>query len=90
MPGERVNRQPIQVGFYRKMIEMLEARGFSRKDGVTPLEYARQVIHSKGSAYKGVLYITHLYNRHRFGREQISPLEMDRIRSTLKNLKNLS
>jgi len=80
----------IHVGFYRKMIKMLEAKGLLRETGVTPLEYARQVIHSKGPAYQGVLGITDLYNRHRFGGKPISSHEMDRIRSILKNLKHLS
>ncbi|MBW2123057.1 MAG: DUF3488 domain-containing protein [Deltaproteobacteria bacterium] len=83
------SRQPIRVGFYREMVRMLEARGFSRKAGTTPLEYAREVIRSGGRGYNGVLDITCLYNRQRFGGQEASPQEMARIRSMLGDLRNL-
>ncbi len=89
IPAGGVNRQPIRVAFYRELIKILEGRGFSREEGVTPLEYARQVIRSNGPAYGGVLSITQLYNRHRFGRVEISSSEMAYIRSTLNELRNL-
>lgn len=89
IPGKKTTQQPIRVAFYREMVKMLEARGFSRTDGATPIEYAWQVIRSKGAAYSGVLDITYLYNCHRFGSGEISPDEMAYIRSTLNRLKNL-
>jgi hypothetical protein len=84
------DRPPITIGFYRKMLKMLEAKGLSRPSGLTPLEYARGVIRSRGPAYRGVMDITHLYNRRRFGRESISPAEIAQIRSILEGLKHLS
>ncbi len=85
----RAKPQSIKVEFYRAMIKILEGRGLSRADGITPLEFAHQVIRSNGPNYNGVLHITHFYNRLRFGGVQLSHQEMGQIRSTLKNLQSL-
>jgi transglutaminase-like putative cysteine protease len=83
------DRPPIAVGFYRKMLKMMKAKGLSRPNGLTPLEFAQSVIRTRGPAYRGVMDITHLYNRRRFGREPISAPEMAHIHSILEDLKRL-
>ena len=82
--------QSTRVDFYRRMVKILEAKGFSRRQGTTPLEYADEVIRAGGQSFRGVLGITRLYNRHRFGKGRIAPAEMDQIRSKLRDLKSVS
>ena len=86
----RAKPQSTRVDFYRRMIKILEAKGFTRRQGATPLEYADEVIRAGGQPFRGVLGITRLYNRHRFGKSRIAPAEMDQIRSTLRHLKSVS
>ncbi|CAN5694755.1 hypothetical protein BH20ACI3_BH20ACI3_31290 [soil metagenome] len=65
------------VDFYQRLMDLLAQRGVSRLSDETPLEFASNL----GS--KETLAITRLYNRVRFGSQQLSTAELREIDQTL-------
>ncbi len=68
------------VVFYEQLLSLLARMGFERNSSATPLEFASQI------GLAEALAVTKVYNRVRFGREQLSSLELREINSTLQNL----
>jgi transglutaminase-like putative cysteine protease len=68
------------VEFYERMTKTLSARGLKRSAGETPLEFA------EASGIPEVLKITRAYNRVRYGRQQLSSVEVNEIGSDLLSL----
>lgn len=78
------NEKPIasSVLFYERLLSLMAQRGFQRDVHLTPLEFARQV----GS--RDAAMITRAYNRVRFGKEQLSTIELREIERILLTLEN--
>lgn len=68
----------LAVNFYRRMLKRLERQGYRRAPGQTPSEFARQV------PLPGVLEMTRLYERARFGRHKFDPDELRFINEWLR------
>ncbi len=71
------------VRFYERLLALMSARGYQRDKSLTPLEFASQV----GSTDAEV--ITRAYNRVRYGKEKLSPLEMREINRILSGLEKI-
>lgn len=69
------------VEFYRCMTETLEARGLRRREDQTPLEFARTINTPEVTA------ITNVYNRVRFGAENLSGEDAEKVETWLRQLK---
>lgn len=66
----RRDSSDLAADFYRRMLKRLERQGYRRAPGQTPSEFARQV------SLPGVVELTRLYERARFGRHQLDPDEL--------------
>jgi transglutaminase-like putative cysteine protease len=71
---------PSAVEFYERLTRLLKARGISRGPDQTPLEFATSL------GWKEVLRITEMYNRVRFGGQDLSAAEIHNLEEALSNL----
>jgi len=71
-----------RVQFYERLLTVMAHHGFKRDKHLTPLEFARQV----GS--RDAAQVTRAYNRVRFGKEEISAIEIHEINRILQRLEN--
>jgi protein-glutamine gamma-glutamyltransferase len=69
-----------RVDFYERLLALLARRGYTRESHQTPLEFAAQVNVADAAT------ITWAYNRVRFGRQDLSPLERRTLEESLANL----
>jgi hypothetical protein len=74
------------VGFYAEMEGLLKKAGFTRAPSATPLEFALTLKARDEDVYEGVMYVTHLYNRARFGGALPGPDEERKVREILARL----
>ena len=65
------------VEFYRRLMNVLSARGISRSPDQTPLEFAAQI------GLEVPLLITHAYHRVRYGSQSLTPQEAKQIEQWL-------
>jgi len=72
------------VVFYERLLSLMAQRGFNRDKHLTPLEFADKV----GS--RDAALITKAYNRVRFGKEQLSKIELLEINRILISLEKAS
>ena len=70
------------VEFYERLTRLLLQRGFKRGPDQTPLEFAM------GLGWKEVIRITEIYNRVRYGADELSPIESAQIEEMLRGLEN--
>ncbi|HEX9424323.1 MAG TPA: DUF3488 and transglutaminase-like domain-containing protein, partial [Pyrinomonadaceae bacterium] len=71
------NEETSAVEFYERLLALLERRGVKRDPNLTPLEFAG------GLDFKPALFITHAYNRVRFGGQALTSAEFLEIEKTL-------
>ncbi len=77
LAGRQGNKETSAVVFYERLLALLERRGFKRDSNLTPLEFAG------GLDFKPALFITHAYNRVRFGGQALTSAEFQEIEKTL-------
>ncbi|HEX8181147.1 MAG TPA: DUF3488 and transglutaminase-like domain-containing protein [Pyrinomonadaceae bacterium] len=68
------------VEFYERMNEALALRGLRRATDQTPLEFATT------TGLSEALFVTHVYNRVRFGAHDLLPAEAERVEAWLQSL----
>ena len=73
-----------RVDFYNRLIALLEKRGFKREPYQTPLEFAESL--NMAEAFE----LTRLYNRIRFGADELSRSEAETIVEWLNKLESQS
>jgi transglutaminase-like putative cysteine protease len=86
-PGGGASEHAAVVRLYAAMLRGLEARGFPKAPGSTPLEFARSVSDRWAAAGAFVGPLTDLYCRARFGGEPLSAEERRRARRLLADLR---
>jgi len=69
-----------RVEFYERLIALLEKQGITREPHQTPLEFSATVGISEAAI------VTAVYNRVRFGKEELSPSESRRVEEALTKL----
>lgn len=85
--GRGAPEQAAAVRLYAAMLRVLEARGFPKAPGATPLEFARSVAGRWAAAAACVGPLTDLYCRARFGGEPLSAEDRRRARRLLAALR---
>ena len=71
------------VVFYERLTAILAARGWRRDTGLTPLEFARHV------GLREAMVVTDVYNKVRFGRQQLSKAELKDLDAMLLSLEQV-
>jgi hypothetical protein len=77
---QREKTETSGVVFYQRLTALLQRRGIERNPDLTPLEFAT------GLGLQPALQITRAYNRVRFGRQELSPVELREIERTLNEM----
>lgn len=86
LPGGDQLRLARQLGFYDEMLRVLEQRGFRRRPYQTPMEFASSLVHLPAEVYRAVHRITRIYYRIRFGRAELAPAYVRRVRESVQRL----
>ncbi len=68
-------------GYYFDMLKTLSAKGFVRRPGETPLEFAERV------GDRRVFDVTEAFHKERYGHMKAQGAELEKIRKTLRELK---
>lgn len=71
------------IAFYERLTTILAERGWQRESNLTPLEFARRV------GLREAVAVTSLYNRVRFGRQQLSKAESRDLNALLESLEQV-
>jgi hypothetical protein len=79
----RRDAEESAIRFYQEMLRLLERAGYKRESHQTPQEFASQL------AIPAVHQITTLYQRTRFGDQQLTEAEAAQVGSLLNDLKRL-
>ncbi|HEV2764154.1 MAG TPA: DUF4129 domain-containing protein, partial [Pyrinomonadaceae bacterium] len=78
--GSRAETRGPDVGFYRRLVAALEARGQRRDAHQTPLEFAAS------TGLPEVVHVTRAYHRVRFGARQLTPDELAEVEENLRKV----
>jgi transglutaminase-like putative cysteine protease len=73
-------REDSQIDFYERLLRILEKEGFTREKHQTPAEFAEMVGANEAAM------ITSVYNRVRFGKQQLSVQESSALQQALARL----
>jgi len=68
------------IAFYERLTAILAQRGWQRESNLTPLEFARSI------GRREALIVTDVYNRVRFGKQQLSKSELRDLDTLLHSL----
>ena len=83
-------RARAAMAFYNDLLQTLSRRGFVRKPGQTPREFAAHVLRHGGQAFKSVLVVTEVFENVRYGGREITQEEFNRLQEALDNLRELT
>ncbi|HEX7295483.1 MAG TPA: DUF3488 and transglutaminase-like domain-containing protein [Pyrinomonadaceae bacterium] len=78
--SDAIKPQQSAVAFYERLTAILAERGWQRESDLTPLEFARHV------GLREALTVTSMYNRVRFGQQQLSRAETSELERLLAGL----
>jgi transglutaminase-like putative cysteine protease len=78
------------IAFYNDLLQVLSRRGFVRKPGQTPREFAEFVVRRGGESFKPVLVVTEVFENVRYGGNDLSQDEFNRLQNSLDSLRDLS
>jgi len=70
------------IAFYEQLLGLMEKRGFQREKHLTPLEFADRI------GTRDATLITRAYNRVRFGKQQLSNIELREVQRILTSLES--
>jgi hypothetical protein len=70
------------IAFYEHLLALMSKRGLQREKHLTPLEFADRI------GTRDAALITRAYNRVRFGRQQLSNIELREIQRILASLES--
>lgn len=80
-------RARAAVAFYNDLLSVLSRRGFVRRNGQTPEEFAEAVVRRGGVAFEPVRMVTRIFERVRYGGEDVAGEELDTLRAALETLR---
>jgi hypothetical protein len=89
-PASLPGRQRAAVAFNDELMYLHSKRGFVRRSGQTPREFARAVVERGGQALGPVLTVTESFERVRYGGAVLMPAEREALRAALLALQQLS
>lgn len=75
-----------QLGFYDKLIGLLESRGAVRAAHLTPREFARQLSQLPADSYSAVNRLTEIYYKIRYGGQRLEPALQKRLERVVDRL----
>jgi len=83
-------RARAAVAFYNDLLQVLSRRGFTRKPGQTPREFAEFVLRRGGDAFQPVLVVTNVFEQVRYGGVDVSQDDFNALQTALDKLRELT
>jgi hypothetical protein len=83
-------RARAAVAFYNDLLQVLSRRGFQRRPGQTPREFADYVVKRGGNAFSPVLTVTEIFETVRYGDVEISQEDFNSLQKSLDSLRELT
>lgn len=89
LPTEERLRLVRQLGFYDRLLQLLERRGHSRPRNLTPREFSNSLAFLPSEVFNSVSHLTEIFYRVRYGRHELSLGQRTRLDQTISELENL-
>ncbi|HYG75434.1 MAG TPA: transglutaminase domain-containing protein [Planctomycetota bacterium] len=83
-------RTQAALSFYNDLLQVLSRRGFVRKPGQTPREFAEFVVRQGGEQFASVLLVTSVFESVRYGEAEMSQDEFNSLQNALDHLRDLT
>lgn len=79
-------RARAAVNFYNDLLLVLGKRGYVRRAGQTPREFAEAVVRRGGEALAPVMLVTSVFERVRYGEEDVNASDLEAVGQAFKTL----
>jgi hypothetical protein len=83
-------RARAAVGFYNDLLYALSRRGYSRRPGQTPREFAETVLRRGGEAFAPVRDVTDIFEAVRYGGGELEQDEFNRLQEALDKIREMT
>ena len=83
-------RARAAVAFYNDLLQALSRRGFARRPGQTPREFAESVLRRGGAAYAPVREVTKIFETVRYGGGELEQDEFNRLQDALDRIREMT
>ncbi len=83
-------RARAAVAFYNDLLQALSRRGFSRRPGQTPREFADSVLKRGGATYAPVRDVTEIFEAVRYGGGELGQEEFNRLQEALDTIREMT
>lgn len=84
--GRRTAGRVAAVWFYARMEKALKKKGYERKPGTTPMEFARALPAGAQRLDESAFYVTEMYYRVRYGGGMLDGAEQDRLKRAVESM----
>ena len=81
---------PEAVAFYNDLLQALSRRGYSRRPGQTPREFAETVLRRGGEAFAPVRDVTDIFEAVRYGGGELEQGEFNRLQEALDKIREMT
>ena len=78
-----------QLAFYDRLLRLLERRGLVRMHHQTPMEFGDSLTFLPSEAYHVVRRLTEIFYRVRYGRQELTPGQQEKLDHTLAQLESI-
>jgi transglutaminase-like putative cysteine protease/Ca2+/Na+ antiporter len=78
-----------QLAFYDRLLRLLERRGLVRMHHQTPMEFGDSLTFLPSEAYHAVRRLTEIFYRVRYGRQELTPGQQEKLDHTLAQLESI-
>ncbi|HYO08584.1 MAG TPA: DUF3488 and transglutaminase-like domain-containing protein [Tepidisphaeraceae bacterium] len=89
LPTEERLRLARQLGFYDDLLTLLERRGMARPLHLTPMEFSDSLAFLPAEVYHSVRRLTEVFYRIRYGRQQLSPGQREKLDHSIAQIESL-
>ena len=83
-------RSRAAVAFYNDLLHALSRRGYSRRPGQTPREFADAVLRRGGEAFAPVRDVTDIFEAVRYGGGELEQEEFNRLQDALDKIREMT
>ena len=90
LSGSGVRRTRAAVAFYNDLLSVLSRRGYVRRPGQTPREFAELVVKRGGADFQPVMTVTEIFESVRYGNVDVSQDDFNALQKSLDRLKELT
>ena len=84
------SRSRAAVAFYNDLLQALSRRGYARRPGQTPREFADAVLRRGGESFAPVREVTNIFEAVRYGGGELDQDEFNRLQEALDKIREMT